>query len=101
MKIGPEVVDSNASRAIALQAARESLVLLKNDGNILPLTSTMRVAFIGPHANSTEALLSNYHGENHLVRTNSPLAAAESRGINVTYHYGCNICDFPYGKNPG
>jgi len=38
-------------------------------------------------------MLSNYHGENHLVNSHSPLEAALSRKLRVTYAKGCNICD--------
>jgi beta-D-xylosidase 4 len=37
-------------------------VLLKNSGDILPLTPGKKVAVIGPHANATVDLISNYHG---------------------------------------
>ncbi|MEH0421512.1 glycoside hydrolase family 3 C-terminal domain-containing protein [Streptomyces sp. B21-083] len=49
--IGPEVIDSPEHRALALRAATESVVLLKNDG-LLPLRAdrTPRVAVIGPLA---------------------------------------------------
>jgi beta-glucosidase len=58
-----EVNDSPAHRALALQAARESIVLLKNENNILPLRKeTKRIAVIGPNADSLEVLLGNYHG---------------------------------------
>jgi hypothetical protein len=69
------------------------MVLLKNRGNILPLTAGLHVAFIGPHANATTSLLSNYHGTNKLVDTHSPLQAAVAAGMHVTYTKGCNICD--------
>jgi beta-glucosidase len=48
-------------RALALRAARESIVLLKNDG-ILPLASGRKVAVIGPTAASLIALEGNYNG---------------------------------------
>ncbi|MGP3963045.1 glycoside hydrolase family 3 C-terminal domain-containing protein [Nonomuraea sp. 3N208] len=48
--IGPEVIDCAEHRAVALRAATESAVLLKNDG-LLPLTGTPRVAVIGPLTN--------------------------------------------------
>lgn len=92
--IPPEAVDSAASRAAALNAAEESMVLLKNEGSLLPLrVPTVKVAFIGPHANSTQALLSNYHGTNTLVDSHSPLQSAIAAGMQVTYAKGCNICD--------
>jgi beta-glucosidase len=54
---------SQAHSQIALEAARESIVLLKNDGT-LPLDATKlhRVAVIGPNARSVTALLGNYNG---------------------------------------
>lgn len=100
-KLGPDRVDSPKHRALALEAARKSLVLLKNERKVLPLNKDVKIAFVGPHANSTQSLLSNYHGQNDLVNTQSPLMAARAAGLHVTYEEGCRICDYPYGKNPG
>ncbi|WP_414649881.1 glycoside hydrolase family 3 protein [Dyella sp.] len=47
---------------LALLAAQESLVLLKNDHGILPLAGLPRLAVIGPNADTVEALEANYHG---------------------------------------
>lgn len=141
--LGPKDVDTAASRALSLRAASEAIVLLRNENQLLPLRSTLKLAFIGPHANSTQSLLSNYHGSNTLVKSHSPLLAAQAAGLDVSYSRGCtslqtnnslwlsnslsgsteavhfpgfvysktesenllvgvgNICDFPYGKNPG
>lgn len=49
---GAEVVDCAAHRALALRAATQSIVLLKNDGGLLPLAGTGRVAVIGTLADS-------------------------------------------------
>jgi len=92
-RLGAESVDSAAHRALALTAARESIVLLQNSRALLPLQAGARIAFIGPHANSTQSLLSNYHGDNQLVDSHSPLMAALARGLSVTHSRGCNICD--------
>ncbi len=54
-------VDSPAHRLLALQAAEESIVLLKNDG-ILPLANTRKIAVIGPTADLLSVLEANYHG---------------------------------------
>jgi beta-glucosidase len=50
------VVGSSESRRVALQAARESIVLLKNDRRVLPLTTTGRVLITGPACDSLRAL---------------------------------------------
>lgn len=54
-------VACEAHRNAALEAARESMVLLKNDG-VLPLAETARVAVIGPNADSRAVLVGNYNG---------------------------------------
>ena len=55
-------VNSAAHRQLALQAAREAMVLLKNDG-VLPLGSSVkRIAVIGPTAELVQALQGNYNG---------------------------------------
>lgn len=62
-RLGPDVVDSPAHQKLALEAARQSMVLLKNEGNILPVSKKSRVAVIGPNGNVTVTLLSNYFGQ--------------------------------------
>ena len=55
--------DTEEHRKLALQAARESLVLLKNRGNLLPLKEAPKtIAVIGPDADSLETLVGNYNG---------------------------------------
>jgi beta-glucosidase len=60
--------DSPAHRQQALQAARESIVLLKNGllkngGNFLPLHGNLRrIAVVGPAADDPDTMLANYHG---------------------------------------
>ena len=54
--------DTPSHRALNLEAARRSLVLLKNDG-LLPLKAApRRIAVIGPNADSVDALVGNYNG---------------------------------------
>jgi beta-glucosidase len=54
--------DTPAHRALNLETARRSLVLLKNDG-LLPLKAApRRIAVIGPNADSVDALVGNYNG---------------------------------------
>jgi beta-glucosidase len=55
--------DSPAHRQLALEAAREAVVLLKNDGPTLPLSKSLKtIAVIGPNANDASVLLGNYNG---------------------------------------
>jgi beta-glucosidase len=54
-------VNSPAHRALALRAARESIVLLKNTKNVLPLRGVKSIAVIGPNAASLDALEGNYN----------------------------------------
>lgn len=59
-----EVNDSREHRQLALEMARESMVLLKNSDSILPLDKDEidTIAVIGPNADSKEVLLGNYNG---------------------------------------
>ncbi len=58
-----DVVDSEPHREIALEAARKSMVLLKNENNVLPFSKDLeQVAVIGPNAHRQEVLLANYNG---------------------------------------
>lgn len=60
-KIPYEVVDCDKHRDLNLQMARESIVLLKNDG-ILPLSADKKIAVIGPSAADEAPLYGNYCG---------------------------------------
>ncbi len=61
-QIGAKDYDTAAHRGLNLEAARQSLVLLKNDG-LLPLQrAPRRIAVIGPNADSVDALVGNYNG---------------------------------------
>jgi beta-glucosidase len=61
--IPDSVLNSDAHRALALKLARETMVLLKNDG-VLPLNraAVKRIAVVGPLADQVDVLLGNYHG---------------------------------------
>ena len=62
-RIPISVLDQPSHRALALQVARESMVLLKNARNLLPLKSDVgTVAVIGPNADQWRMLLGNYNG---------------------------------------
>ncbi len=68
-RIPASVVNSAAHRRLARQAARQSIVLLKNDG-ILPLDKQIkRLLICGPNYDSIEVLLGNYNGFNPQLTT--------------------------------
>lgn len=80
-------------REVALTAARESIVLLKNDKQLLPLrTDLKRIAVIGPNANNDEVLLANYFGiPTHPVTPLEGIRAAVSKDTEVLYTDGCKL----------
>ncbi|WP_158790171.1 glycoside hydrolase family 3 protein [Granulicella sp. L60] len=81
-------------RKLSLQAARESIVLLKNENNMLPLKSGIgRIAVVGPTAEYVQALQGNYNGPP--PSPVYPLAGIEKRfsGARVTYAQGSTLVD--------
>ncbi len=75
-KIPYSMVDSAEHRKLALEAARKSIVLLKNENQTLPLKSSIKsIAVIGAAADDPDALLGNYNGfSSHVV---TPLEGIE------------------------
>ncbi len=90
--IGADQIHTPAAAALALKAARESLVLLKN-GGVLPLKAVGKVAVIGPNADTLEVLQGNYHGA--AIAPVTPLAGLrQALGADrVVYAQGSSIAD--------
>ncbi|BFI95094.1 MAG: glycoside hydrolase family 3 C-terminal domain-containing protein [Rhodanobacter sp.] len=90
-QIGASEIDSAAHRKLALQAALESLVLLKNAHATLPLHSGLRLAVIGPDADTLETLEANYHGTARMPVT--PLQGMRERfgADRVSYAQGAPV----------
>ncbi len=80
-------------RALSLQAARESIVLLKNEKEILPLRKDISsIAVIGPNADDVAVLLGNYNGTPS--RAVTPLEGIRSKvsaATKVYYAHGCDL----------
>ena len=87
------VVDCEQHRELALEMARQSIVLLKNDGEALPLGKDVKsVAVIGPNADSVEALLGNYAGTpSKAVTVLEGIRDRFGDGVRVLYAKGCEI----------
>jgi beta-glucosidase len=87
--------DSPEHRELALKAARESIVLLKNENNTLPLRKDLKsVAVIGPNADAVPVLLGNYNGQPS--RAVTPLASVRqhvSPQTKVLYAPGTTLTD--------
>jgi beta-glucosidase len=90
-----EVNDSEANRAASLQAARESIVLLKNENTLLPLKKDMKnLLVVGPNADFLESLLGNYNGTPS--RAVTPLEGIKnkvSKETQVHFTLGCGWTD--------
>ncbi len=62
-RIGIDENNTPAHRQLSLKAARESMVLLKNEGGVLPLKSSIqKIAVVGPTAELVQSLQGNYNG---------------------------------------
>jgi len=85
--------DCDEHRALARTAARESMVLLKNDGGLLPLRKDIRsIAVIGPNAYDPHVLVANYFGvPSRAVTPLDGIRAAVSAQTKVWYTDGCKL----------
>jgi beta-glucosidase len=95
------LVHSPEHQAVALDAARQSLVLLKNDNNSLPWSKGLkRVAVIGPNANEREQLICRYGPSNAPLKTVYQGICEALPHAAVTYSKGCDIIDphFPWSE---
>jgi beta-glucosidase len=88
-------LDTPAKRALALRVARESMVLLKNQGGLLPLSRTLRtIAVLGPNADQVPVLLGNYNGTPaDPITPLRGIRAAVSRASRVVYAQGADLAD--------
>ena len=93
--LGPEVISSEANHQTAIQAARESMVLLKNNG-LLPLAKNLKkIAVVGPNANDAALLNGNYGGTPTAEHTFTLLQGIKEAvpGTEVYYNQGCPLTE--------
>jgi beta-glucosidase len=86
-----DVVNCPAHRELALQVARESIVLLKNEDGLLPLNKNLKsLAVVGPMAYSLEVLHGNYSGlAPRMTTLLEGIIDAVSPATQVSYIEGC------------
>ena len=91
------VVNSEAHKKYAAEMARQSIVLLKNKNNILPLSKKIKtIAVIGPNALDAEVPLGNYNGEPaHVITPVEGIQNILGRNAKVIYQKGCHVIDTP------
>lgn len=89
------VVDSEKHRQDALEMARKSIVLLKNDNNLLPLSKKLKkIAVVGPAANDSISLLGNYNGTpGKLITILEGIRRKVGSNVEVLYEKGVNLVD--------
>jgi len=89
-----KIVHSKEHQAVSLQAALESLVLLKNKNNILPLSKTLdKIAVIGPNANEVKNLIFRYGPANAAIKSVYQGIKEYLPNADVRYAKGCDILD--------
>lgn len=89
-----DVVDCKEHNNLALEASKESLVLLKNENNILPLdkNSIKSIAVIGPNADSRDALIGNYFGTaSQYITVLEGIREAVPESVRIHYSQGCHL----------
>jgi beta-glucosidase len=89
--------DTPEHRRLALQSARESIVLLKNADATLPLRKDLkRIAVIGPNADAPEVLWGNYNGRpSRLITPLAGIKNAVSANTKVVYALGSTLAGEP------
>ena len=93
--LGEDVINSESNDALARKAARESIVMLKNEG-VLPLSKNVKkLAVVGPNADDSAMLNGNYGGTPTAEHTHSILEGIKAAvpGAEIVYAKACEIMD--------
>ncbi len=95
------LVHCEAHQALSLEAARQSLVLLKNEANLLPLDKTISsLAVIGPNADEVKELICRYGPANTPIISVLEGLRQHLPNTEIRYAKGCEIVDphFPMSE---
>ena len=93
---GEDSIANTWHRSLSRKIAQQSMVLLKNDKNILPLDKNkyLAIMIVGPNATSLDALIGSYHGvSDHAVNFVEGITAAVGPGTRIEYDMGCDYKD--------
>ncbi len=92
-KVDEDIVDSKRHEDLAYKAALNSVVLLENKNNVLPLSGKENYIYVtGPNANNPDALVGNYYGVSSRFTTFAEgVAHAAAKGVTVEYRQGVMI----------
>lgn len=96
-KVSKDKIHCDAHVDLALEAARKSIVLLKNKNNTLPLSKDIKVPYLtGPFANSADMLMGSYYGvSSNMVTILEGITETISLGSSLNYRSGA----LPFHKN--
>ncbi len=96
LRLGAEPVDRAKYRSLALEAARKSIVLLKNDHDVLPLKKDTKVALVGPLADTKWELMGTWAGAAAMADEGVSIKSGISRYTSSMIHTsGAPITDNP------
>ncbi|WP_299254262.1 glycoside hydrolase family 3 C-terminal domain-containing protein [uncultured Aquimarina sp.] len=99
-EISAEVINSEKHKNIAKKVAQQSIVLLKNDKNVLPLDKNIKSLYVtGAFASSSNILIANYYGmSSNLVTVLEGITEKVSLGTSLNYRQG--VLPFQENLNP-
>ncbi len=92
---GTKIIHAKEHQELALRTAREGIVLLKNDKNLLPLKKDLKsIAVIGPNADEVSSQLGDYTTQailQHVVTVLEGIKAKIPQATKVEYAKGCEV----------
>ncbi|MFD1257021.1 glycoside hydrolase family 3 C-terminal domain-containing protein [Mucilaginibacter terrae] len=98
--IGANMLETPEHKAHALKMARQSIVLLKNQNNVLPLSKKLKkVAVIGPNADNAISVLGNYNGTPSAISTPYQAIKAKLSNADVYYDQAISYTSASYTRN--
>jgi beta-glucosidase len=94
-KIAEQVIDNAAHRALARETAVQSIVLLSNKNNTLPLSKNINhVLVTGPNADVSNVLLANYNGNSsNCISFLEGITGHVAASTIISYNEGCRLTD--------